>query len=104
MVAAMAVAGQPPHVRHYDFVGGTHQAYSNPACAQAHAVASNFDMSRGLQRSTGRQSTTTAEPSLRRAKKSGACESGLAATSVQCSQNGCDAMPTIDGSKSRCNR
>jgi hypothetical protein len=34
-------------------------------------------MSRGLRRSTGRQSTTTAEPSLRRAKKSGTCESGL---------------------------
>jgi pimeloyl-ACP methyl ester carboxylesterase len=51
-----------------------------------------------------RQSTTTAEPSLRRAKKSGACESGLPAASIQCSQNGWDAMPTTVGSKSRFSR
>jgi hypothetical protein len=47
-----------------------------------------FATSRGLRRSTGRQSTTTAEPSLRRAKKSGACETVVPAASVQCSQNG----------------
>ena len=39
-------------------------------------------------------------PSARRAKKSGACEISLPASSRQDSQNGCEAMPTTVGSKS----
>ena len=52
--------------------------YSHPTSSHARPVASNFATSRGLRRSTGRQSTTTAEPSARRAKKSGACDTRLA--------------------------
>lgn len=43
---------------------------------------------------------TTAEPSARRAKKSGACDTRSPASSAQRSQNGWDAMPTTAGSKS----
>jgi hypothetical protein len=60
MVAGMPVAGQPPQVRGHEGLGRTEQPYCHPACAQARAVASNFAMSRGVRRSTGRPSITTA--------------------------------------------
>jgi hypothetical protein len=49
-----------------------------------------------VARYAGRQSTTTEVPSARRAKKSGACEISLPASSRQDSQNGCEAMPPPD--------
>ena len=84
VVARMPVPGQPPQVRGHDR-HRPHRPAGTPTrpCAHARAVASNFATSRGLRRSTGRQSTTTAEPSARRAKKSGACETSLPASSRQ---------------------
>ena len=75
--------------------------YSHPTNAHARAVASNFARSRSLRRAAGRQSTTTAEPSARRAKKSGACDTRQPRSSAHRSQNGWDAMLTTAASKSK---
>jgi hypothetical protein len=60
MVAGMPVAGQPPQVRGHEGIGRTEQPILPPGLRAGRAVASNFAMSRGVRRSTGRQSITTA--------------------------------------------
>ena len=94
---------RPPrrYVRRIDGVLGAKDRRRKAASAQARAVASNFAMSRAVRRSTGRQSITTAEPSLRWAKKSGACDTRLPRSTAQHSQNGWDAMPTTAALKSK---
>jgi hypothetical protein len=100
VMPGMPVAGQPAHVLGLDRVRSAEQPVLPADQRAALDVASNFATSRGLRRSSGRLSMTTAEPSARRAKKSGACDMRSPASSVQCSQNGWDAMPTTAGSKS----
>jgi hypothetical protein len=67
-------------------------------------VVANTARSRGLRRLAGRQSTTTADPSPRRKKKSGACERDLPSPVIHNSQNGCEAIATTAGSKSNAAR
>jgi hypothetical protein len=73
---------------------------SHPACPQAIAIIWNTPASLAGIRSSGRTSTTRPLPSARRAKKSGACRRPRPSSSRQCSQNGCEAMPVMSGSKS----
>ena len=106
-----AMSGLPPHRgwryrdSHRTFATrtGSHsptRRNSQPAAAQARRRHRERVRVPPGTRSSGRTSITSAVPSARRAKKSGACRRARPSSPRQCSQNGWDDSPVTAGSKS----